>query len=486
MSSRRRLLSQSVVGLQRALGAGRAGTQLQHRPVDHGAWAVLRQPSALTSGLWQQQQWSRSISSSAAALYNGRGSGSSSSYYIPTRPPPNYGVRVVPEKTAYVVERFGKFNRILDAGLHFLIPVVDRIAYVHSLKELAIPISHQTAITKDNVTITIDGVLYVKVVDPHKASYGVDNAMYAVGQLAQTTMRSELGKITLDKTFEEREALNLAIVASINSAAEAWGLQCLRYEIKDITPPAGIITAMELQAEAERRKRASILESEGQRQAVINVAEGSKQEVILSSEAEKMAAINRANGEAQAITARAQATAAGLKMLAQELTSGGGAAAAQLRVAEQYVEAFRHLAKQANTLLLPANAGDPASMVAQALGVYKTVSTQQQRQQLPGGGDDDGGSNGGGRGSGSSAPAMAGLGGGGGGGGSSSGSAGGGRKFTSSAAGLSSSGSSGRGSSVRDAAAAAGAGAGALGGAAMTSSWLPDSPVFSLRSVLDE
>lgn len=394
---------------------------------------------------------------------------------------------MVPEKTAYVVERFGKFNRILDAGLHFLIPVVDRIAYVHSLKELAIPISHQTAITKDNVTITIDGVLYVKVVDPHKASYGVDNAMYAVGQLAQTTMRSELGKITLDKTFEERETLNLAIVASINGAAEAWGLQCLRYEIKDITPPAGIITAMELQAEAERRKRASILESEGQRQAVINVAEGSKQEVILSSEAEKQAAINRANGEAQAITARAQATAAGLKMLAQELTSGGGAAAAQLRVAEQYVEAFRHLAKQANTLLLPANAGDPASMVAQALGVYKTVSSSQQQQQQLSGGDN--GSSGGSSGSGGSskgsgtAAAMSGLGGG------SGGSAG--RKYTSGAGYTSSSEaallSSGGSSKMRDAAAAAGVG-GALGGAAMTGSgsWLPESPVFSLRSMVDE
>ncbi|KAF6265999.1 hypothetical protein COO60DRAFT_1676377 [Scenedesmus sp. NREL 46B-D3] len=295
--------------------------------------------------------------------------------------------------------------------------IVDKIAYVHTRKEMAIPISHQTAITKDNVTITIDGVLYVKVMDPVRASYGVDNALYAVGQLAQTTMRSELGKITLDKTFEEREALNLAIVASINAAAEAWGLQCMRYEIKDITPPEGehkrrqqqqqqhcglsglesialasaglvkgIVVAMELQAEAERRKRASILESEGQRQAVINVAEGSKQEVILNSEASKQAAINEAMGEAQAITARAQATASGIRMVAAELGASGGASAASCawRSSISWVPgfvAFRQLAKEGNTLLLPANAADPASMVAQALSVYQTMQQQGQQQQ---------------------------------------------------------------------------------------------------------
>ncbi|WIA36136.1 hypothetical protein OEZ86_007483 [Tetradesmus obliquus] len=436
----------------------------------------------------------KTFTSSAPSLYNGRfgREGTPSSYYAPPRAPTNYGIRVVPEKTAFVVERFGKFNRVLDAGLHFLVPLVDKIAYVHTLKELAIPISHQTAITKDNVTITIDGVLYVKVMDPVKASYGVDNALYAVGQLAQTTMRSELGKITLDKTFEEREALNpvthfiqapytkftlflavtcslqrarelgkitldktfeerealnLAIVASINGAAEAWGLQCLRYEIKDITPPEGIITAMELQAEAERRKRASILESEGQRQAVINVAEGNKQEVILTSEASKQAAINEAMGEAEAITARAQATAAGIRMVAAELGASGGASAAQLRVAEQYVEAFRQLAKEGNTLLLPANAADPASMVAQALSVYQTMQQhgpQQQQQQalLPGEGR------------------------------SSSGAAGGGSSSSSSGG----SGGGGRGGAVT---ASTGAGAAAASGFNF-----PANPVFSLRSGL--
>eukprot|EP01023_Acetabularia_acetabulum_P064178 TRINITY_DN8237_c0_g1_i1.p1 TRINITY_DN8237_c0_g1~~TRINITY_DN8237_c0_g1_i1.p1 ORF type:complete len:410 (-),score=69.63 TRINITY_DN8237_c0_g1_i1:193-1422(-) len=299
----------------------------------------------------------------------------------PIRAPANFGFQIVPEKQAYVIERFGGFYNVLEPGLHLLIPFIDRVAYVHSLKELSIPVGQATAITKDNVSITVDGMLYVKVVDAKKASYGVDNPLFAVVQLAQTTMRSELGKITLDKTFEEREALNHSMVHAINQAADPWGLECMRFEIKDIMPPPGITKAMELQAEAERKKRAQVLESEGARQARINIAEGQKQEVILSSEAAQMDAINRAVGQAEGMLKQAEATSKGLKVVANVLLSKGGNEAAALRVAERYIEAFGGIAKSGNTLIIPASTNDPGAMVAQAMAMYKAMAPQLQQQE---------------------------------------------------------------------------------------------------------
>ncbi|NXN09973.1 STML2 protein, partial [Indicator maculatus] len=292
--------------------------------------------------------------------------------------PVNIGVLFVPQQEAWVVERMGKFHRILEPGLNFLIPLLDRIRYVQSLKEIVINVPEQSAVTLDNVTLQIDGVLYLRVMDPYKASYGVEDPEYAVTQLAQTTMRSELGKLSLDRVFRERESLNASIVDAINQASDCWGIRCLRYEIKDIHVPPRVKESMQMQVEAERRKRATVLESEGTRESAINVAEGQKQAQILASEAEKAEQINKAAGrEANAMLVKARAKAEAIQLLAAALAQQHGSAAASLSVAEQYVNAFSKLAKDSNTLLLPANTGDVTNMVAQALGIYSTLTKAQ-------------------------------------------------------------------------------------------------------------
>ncbi len=282
-------------------------------------------------------------------------------------------VKIVPQQEAWVVETLGKFDRVLDAGLVFLIPFVQKVSYKHSLKEQVIDIDQQTAITSDNVSLRIDGVLYVRVIDAKAASYGVSNYFLAISQLAQTTMRAEIGKMQFEKTFEDREALNVSIVSVINEASTSWGVQCMRYEIKDMIPPAEIQEAMELQAKAERQKRAEILESEGKRQYDINIAEGNKQKVVLESEASKLDQINRAEGEANAVRAIADATSEAIEKVAKAIQSKGGQDAVNLQVAEKYVDAFANLAKEGNTLIVPANANDAGSMVAQALTVFDAV-----------------------------------------------------------------------------------------------------------------
>lgn len=288
--------------------------------------------------------------------------------------PMNTVVLFVPQQEAWVVERMGRFHRILEPGLNFLIPILDRIRYVQSLKEIVIDVPEQSAVSLDNVTLQIDGVLYLRILDPFKASYGVEDPEYAVTQLAQTTMRSELGKLTLDKVFRERESLNSNIVHAINQAADEWGIRCLRYEIKDIHVPPRVKESMQMQVEAERKKRATVLESEGTREAAINVAEGRKQAQILASEGEKAERINQAAGEAQAVLAKAEAKAKAIRMLSDALTEQNGNAAASLTVAEQYVSAFSKLAKESNTILLPSNSGDISGMVTQAMTIYGTLA----------------------------------------------------------------------------------------------------------------
>jgi len=278
---------------------------------------------------------------------------------------------VVPQQSAFVVERLGQYNSTLSAGFHILIPFIYVIRYRHSLKEDAMDIPEQECITRDNVMVGVDGVLYMKVFDAERASYGIANLPFALIQLAQTTLRSEIGKLDLDRTFEERTHINQQVVTEIDKASEAWGVKVLRYEIKNIKPPQGVLEAMEKQMRAEREKRASILKSEGERDALINTAEGHKQQEIKASEAKKQQNINEAEGQAEAIRSVAQATADGIRLVAQAIQMAGGHEAVQLRVAEQYVQAFGNLAKEGTTLVIPSNLSDVASMITLAMNVVK-------------------------------------------------------------------------------------------------------------------
>jgi regulator of protease activity HflC (stomatin/prohibitin superfamily) len=278
---------------------------------------------------------------------------------------------VVPQQSAFIVELLGKYSRTLSAGFHILVPFMENIAYKHNLKERAIDIPEQICITKDNVQVGIDGVLYLQVLDAARASYGISDYNFAISQLAQTTLRSEIGKIDLDRTFEERGKINVNVVSELDKATEPWGVKVLRYEIKNINPPHDVLSAMEKQMRAEREKRAVVLTSEGERDAKINQAEGDKQRVIKQSEANRQQQINEAQGEAEAILAVATATAEGLRRVAEAVSATGGREAMQLRVAEDYIQQFGNLAQKSNTLVVPANLSDIAGMIALATRVFE-------------------------------------------------------------------------------------------------------------------
>ncbi|HYG53966.1 MAG TPA: stomatin-like protein, partial [Burkholderiales bacterium] len=287
------------------------------------------------------------------------------------------GVRIVPQQSAWVIERLGKFHGTLEPGLNLIIPFLDRVAYVHSLKEVPLDVPEQVCITKDNTQLGVDGILYYQVTDPRLASYGSSNYIAAISQLAQTTLRSEIGKMELDKTFESRDEINRQIVASLDEAGRNWGIKVLRYEIKSLTPPEAILRSMQQQITAEREKRALIAKSEGQRQEEINLADGEKQAAVLKSEGEKQAAINRAQGEATAIRVIAEATAAGVRAVAEAIGDKGGLEAANLKVAQQYVDAFAQLAKASNTLIVPASTSDVAGFIASAMTVLDKTRQAQ-------------------------------------------------------------------------------------------------------------
>ena len=288
---------------------------------------------------------------------------------------------VVPQQSAYVVERLGRYSGTLNAGFHLLVPFVDVIRYRHSLKELALDIPAQVCITRDNVQVGVDGILYMKVLNPERASYGISDFLFAISQLAQTTLRSEVGKIDLDRTFEERTTINTQVVGELDKASEPWGVKVLRYEIKNIQPPADILAAMEKQMRAEREKRAVILTSEGQRDAAINSAEGEKQQVIKASEARKQQQINEAEGQASAILAVATATAEGIRRVAEVTQQPGGYEAIQLRVAEQNIGEFGKVINNADTIILPSNVADVASMITTAMSVVSQHTPPAQTKR---------------------------------------------------------------------------------------------------------
>ena len=278
---------------------------------------------------------------------------------------------VVPQQSAYVVERLGRYHTTLNAGFYILFPFIDAIRYHHSLKEVAMEIQEQVCITKDNVQVGVDGVLYYKIIDPQRASYGVANLIFAITQLAQTTLRSEIGRIELDRTFEERSHINMSVVTELDKASESWGLKVFRYEIKNINPPEDILAAMEKQMRAEREKRALILQSEGTRDAAINNAEGEKQKVIKTSEATKQQRINEAEGQSAAILLVATANAEGIRKVAESIKAQGGFEAVQLKVAEQYIAQFGNIAKQGNTLIIPTNLADVGAIIATAMSTIQ-------------------------------------------------------------------------------------------------------------------
>jgi regulator of protease activity HflC (stomatin/prohibitin superfamily) len=287
--------------------------------------------------------------------------------------------RVVPQQQAWVVERLGKYSGTLNAGFHILIPFMDAVRYKHSLKEIAIDVPEQVCITKDNVQVAVDGILYFKVLNAERASYGISDYNYAISQLAQTNLRSEIGKIDLDKTFEERTTINTAVVTEVDKASEAWGVKVLRYEIKNITPPHDVLAAMEKQMRAEREKRALILQSEGQRDAAINNAEGDKQQVIKASEAKKQQNINEAEGQSVAIMSVAKATAEGIRQVGEALSAAGGREAMQLRLAEEYIKQFGLLAKSGTSMIVPATVSDVSSMIAMATSILKQPSVVEPK-----------------------------------------------------------------------------------------------------------